>query len=112
MTLPAFFDAMPALDIPIPESVVSTYALRSETGLMVAFRFHQDFTLPPHSHGPQWGTVIAGEVTLTMNGETRRHGPGESYSIDAGVEHGVHVKAGTSAIDVFAEPDRYPLRVR
>jgi quercetin dioxygenase-like cupin family protein len=112
MNLPAFFDAMPALEVPFPETVVSTHALRSDAGLAVVFRFHQDATIPPHSHGPQWGTVLAGEVALTIDGETRRHGPGESYSIPAGVVHGVQVKAGTTAIDIFAEPDRYPLKPR
>ena len=112
MTLPTFFDAMPALDVPFPETVVSTHAIRSDAGLVVFFRFHQDFSLPPHFHGPQWGTVIAGEVALTTFGETRRFGPGETYDISAGVEHAVQVKAGSVVIDVFAEADRYPLKAR
>lgn len=111
-TLPAFFDAMPSLDVPFPETVVSTRAVRSEAGLVVFFHFHQDFSLPPHSHGPQWGTVVAGEVALTIDGQIRRHGPGMSYDIPAGVEHAVVVRAGTIAIDVFAEADRYALRNR
>jgi quercetin dioxygenase-like cupin family protein len=56
--------------------------------------------------------VLAGEVALTIAGETRRYGPGESYDIPAGVVHGVSIAAGTVAIDVFAEADRYPLRQR
>ena len=68
------------------------------------------FSLPPHAHGPQWGTVVAGEVALTIDGQTRRHGPGMSYDIPAGVEHGVAIKSGTIAIDVFAEADRYALK--
>jgi quercetin dioxygenase-like cupin family protein len=112
MTLPTFFDSMPALDLPFPESVVSSHAIRSEAGLAVIFRFHQDCRLPPHSHGPQWGIVIAGEVALTIDGATRRYGPGANYDIPAGVVHEVAVKAGTVALDVFAEPDRYLLKPR
>lgn len=112
MTLPAFFDAMPALDLPFPETVVSSHAIRSDAGLAVFFRFHQDCTLPPHSHGAQWGMVMAGEVALTIDGATRRYHPGQSYDIPAGVVHGVQVKSGTVALDVFAEPDRYPLKPR
>jgi quercetin dioxygenase-like cupin family protein len=112
MTLPAFFDAMPALDLPFPDSVVTTSAVRSDAGLVAFFRIHQDVSLPAHSHGPQWGTVVAGEVALTIDGETRRYGPGESYDIPAGVVHAVAIKAGTIAIDVFAEADRYPLKAR
>jgi quercetin dioxygenase-like cupin family protein len=112
MTLPAFIDAMPALDLPFPDSVVTSRAVRSDAGLVVFFQFHQDCRIPPHSHGPQWGTVVAGEVALTIDGQTRRTGPGGSYDIPAGVVHEVHVTAGTIAIDVFAEADRYPLRRR
>ena len=112
MTLPAFFDAMPALDVPFPEDVVSTYAIRSDAGLVAFFRFHRDMVLPPHSHGAQWGTVIAGEIVFTIGGQTRTYGPGDSYDIPAGVEHGARIRAGTLAVDVFAEADRYPLRAR
>lgn len=112
MRLPEFFHDMPALDLPFPETVVSSHAVRSDAGLVVFFRFHQDVTLPPHSHGPQWGTVIEGEVALTIDAVTRHYGPGQSYDIARGVEHAVAVKAGSVVIDVFAEPDRYPLRPR
>ena len=112
MTIPDFFKALPALDLPFPEEVVTTHAVRSDAGLVVFFHFHQDFSLPPHAHGPQRGTVVAGEVALTIDGQTRRHGPGVSYETAAGVEHAVAVTAGTVGIDVFADADRYPLKAR
>ncbi len=112
MKLPAFFDAMPALDIPFPEDVVSVRAVRSDAGLVAFFQFHKDMILPPHAHGPQWGTVVAGEIVFTIGGQTRTCGPGDSYDIPAGVEHGARISAGTLAIDVFAEPDRYALKPR
>ena len=108
--LPAFIDALPALDLPFPDSVVTSRAVRSERGLVVFFTFHEDFELPPHAHGPQWGTVVAGGIDFTIGGETRHYGPGDSYDIPGGVEHGARIAAGTTVIDVFAEPDRYPLR--
>ncbi|MEM9975701.1 MAG: cupin domain-containing protein [Pseudomonadota bacterium] len=110
MQLPPFLTDLPALDIPFPETAVSTNAMRSEHGLMVFFTFHEDVHLPPHSHGAQWGTVIAGSVTLTMNGETRTYRPGECYDIPAGAEHAVEVPAGTIAFDIFEEADRYALK--
>ncbi|HKL66083.1 MAG TPA: cupin domain-containing protein [Roseovarius sp.] len=99
-----------ALDLPFPEEVVQGRAIRSEQGLCVFFTFLQDMDLPPHSHGAQWGTVVEGEIEFTIGGETRRYGPGDSYDIGAGVEHGARIKAGTRVIDVFAEPDRYPVK--
>jgi quercetin dioxygenase-like cupin family protein len=112
MNLPAFFDTMPALDVPFPEDVVTTHALRSDAGLVVFFRFHKGMDLPLHSHGPHWGTVIAGEIVFTIGGETRTYGPGDSYDNPVGVEHSAMMRAGTVAVDVFAEADRYPLKAR
>ena len=44
--------------------------------------------LPVHSHPhEQAGTVISGELELTIGGETRRLRPGEPFVIPGGVEH-------------------------
>ena len=61
----------------------------------------------PHSHGEQWGIVVEGEMELTIGGETRRCGPGDSYHIPAGVMHGAKFLSHFRAIDVFADADRY-----
>ncbi|SFB71096.1 cupin domain-containing protein [Tropicimonas isoalkanivorans] len=110
MPLPNFLQALPALDIPFPESQVEAKAIRSDDALAVFFLFHTDFDLPPHAHKGQWGTVIEGEVTLTVDGQTRTYMPGQSYDIPAGAEHSARVKAGSIVIDVFEEADRYALK--
>jgi quercetin dioxygenase-like cupin family protein len=110
MDLPDFIRNLPPVDLPFPDSAVSTHALPSPHGLLVFFEFHRDFDIPPHAHGAQWGTVLEGWVELTIAGETRRYTPGMSYAIPAGVEHAVRLPAGAKAIDLFAEPDRYRLR--
>lgn len=110
MPLPSFLDDLPSLDLPFPAQVVSTNVVRSDTAMVVFFRFHQDVSLPPHSHKGQWGTVLEGALTLTMNGQTRTYGPGESYDIPSGTEHAVFVPAGSVVVDMFEEPDRYPLK--
>lgn len=110
MAFPNFFRAFPALDVPFPDDVVGTQAIRSDAGLVVFFTFHRDMTLPMHAHGAQWGTVVEGEITLTIGDDTRVCRPGEHYSIPAGIQHGAQIKAGTRVIDVFQEADRYPLR--
>lgn len=112
MHFPDFIMSLPALDLPFPEEVAQSRAIRSDEGLCVFFTFLQDMELPAHSHGAQWGSVVEGEIEFTIGGETRIYGPGDSYSIPAGIEHGALIKAGTRVIDVFAEPDRYPIRVR
>jgi quercetin dioxygenase-like cupin family protein len=110
MPWPDFIDAFPGLDTPFLSEVVSMRALRGPDGLAVFFTFHRDLEVPMHSHGPQWGVLIRGRAVLTIGGETRSYGPGETWDIRAGVVHGGHIAAGTELIDVFAEADRYPLR--
>lgn len=110
MKLPDFLMALPRLDVPFPEDVVESRAMRTDDALLIFFIFHKALDLPPHSHGAQWGTVLQGEVALTIDGETRVYRPGESYDIPAGTVHAVHVPAGSLVIDAFAEPDRYPLK--
>ncbi|MCB2137742.1 MAG: cupin domain-containing protein [Rhodobacteraceae bacterium] len=110
MPLPDFIRKMPSIDIPLDEETVSTNVIRSEAGLVVFFTFHKDVDLPPHSHKGQWGTVVKGAIELTIDGQTRRYRPGETYNIPSGMVHSVQVPAGTVVIDVFEEPDRYPLR--
>lgn len=110
MNFSDFIMDFPSVDVPFPEDVVQTRAIRSDAGLVIFFTFLKDMVLPPHSHKAQWGTVLEGEIEFTIGGETRTCGPGDSYSIPSGVEHGAHIKAGTKVIDVFEEPDRYPIK--
>ncbi len=63
--------------------------------------------IPPHSHGEQWGIVVEGEMELTIGGETKRYGPGDSYHVPAGVVHSAKFLTHFRAIDVFADVDRY-----
>lgn len=65
---------------------------------------------PNTATGRKWGTLVAGEITMTIARATRTMRPGDHWTIPAGLPHGVHIAAGSVAIDVFAEPDRYPLR--
>lgn len=110
MPFPDFIKAFPEVDIPFPADVVQTSAMRSDDGIVIFFTFLQDMEIPPHAHGAQWGTVIEGEIELTIAGETKIYRPGDSYSIPAHTEHGAKIKAGTRAIDVFEEADRYPIK--
>lgn len=110
MNYPEFIMNFPALDVPFSEDVVKTRAIQSDRGLVVFFTFEQDFEIPAHAHKAQWGTLIHGEIELTIGGVTKTFKPGESWDIPTGVEHRAVVKAGSLAIDVFEEADRYPVK--
>lgn len=105
MDYPPLITNLPQADVPIPGA--TAYLLRSPDGLLVWFHFAEDADLPFHSHDAQWGTVLAGEIELTIDGETRLYRPGDSYFVPAGVEHGARIAAGTQVIDFFAEVERY-----
>jgi quercetin dioxygenase-like cupin family protein len=60
--------------------------------------------LPAHSHPhEQAGTVISGELELTVGGETRRLKAGEPFIIPGGVEHSGRVgDIATRVMDIFS----------
>ncbi|WP_299866778.1 cupin domain-containing protein [uncultured Hoeflea sp.] len=110
MPYPNFIQDQPSLDIPFPEDAVSTSAVRSDGALVVFLHVHKDVEIPEHQHGAQWGTVVRGGLELTVDGRTRQCVPGDSWDIPAGTPHAAKLKAGSLVIDVFEEPDRYPLK--
>ena len=64
-------------------------------------------TVPPHSHGAQYGFVIEGEMRLTIGDETKLYKRGDSYYVPEGVVHSAEFKTFFRAMDFFAEPSRY-----
>lgn len=110
MDYPKFIQDLPGLDVPFPENVVQLHAVRSDGALVVYFTVLQDLEVPEHSHGPQWGAIFAGELELTISGETKTYRPGDTWDIPAGAPHAAKIRAGARLMDVFAEPDRYPLK--
>jgi quercetin dioxygenase-like cupin family protein len=110
MPISAFFDTLPMLDLPIPEDVVTSRAIASDQGLMAMFFIHKTVELPEHAHKGQWGTVIEGQLDLTVEGETTVYTPGMNYDIPSGARHSAVAHEGSAILDIFEEADRYPLR--
>jgi len=63
-----------------------------------------DAIVPEHRHpNEQLGMVISGDVTFTLDGETRHLGPGGTWRILSMKPHEVHAgPTGAVVIDVFA----------
>jgi len=110
MELPEIITRLPEVELPFPSTTVKTSVLQSDHGQLVFFQIFEDVVLPAHSHQGQWGTVLEGQVELTIDGVTRTHGPGSSYYVPAGAVHGARVPAGTKIIEFFEEPDRYRVK--
>ena len=110
MDFPEIITRLPQAELPIPPSKVKTHVLPSDRGQLVFFHVLEDVEIPPHSHKAQWGTVLEGEVEVTIGGETRLYKPGATYFIPSGVVHSAKARAGAKIMDFFEEPDRYRLR--
>jgi len=71
--------------------------------LMTEFRLLQGHTLPKHSHPhEQTGYLVSGHIALTIGDETHEVGPGDSWCIAGGVEHGAEVLQDSVAVEVFS----------
>ncbi len=104
----AWIQALP--EVQTPFDGLDGRLLSSPHGQAVFFRAEEEVEVPPHSHGAQWGIVVAGRLELTIDGEAGIYDPGDTYDIGAGQEHSAHLEKGSCVIDVFQDPDRYEAR--
>ena len=102
---PELIESLPDIDLDL--AGVRGKLLQGVDRQVVFFEIEPIGEIPMHRHGAQWGIVVEGEMELTIGGVTRRYGPGDSYFIPAGVEHGAKFLSRVRAIDVFADADRY-----
>ena len=102
---PEFIRSFPEVDIPLEG--VRGWLLSADRHQMVFFDISPTAVVPEHSHCAQWGMMIAGEMELTIGGETKVYRKGDSYFIPEGVNHGAKFLTQVNVIDVFDAPDRY-----
>jgi quercetin dioxygenase-like cupin family protein len=86
------------------------WLLQSDSGQVLFMEADVEVNVSEHSHGNQWGVVIAGEIDLTIGDETHRYTSGETYVIPSGTPHRAQIHAGFRAIDYFVDRDRYRAR--
>src|SRR3712207_7356262 len=68
--------------------------LASPHGQAVFFTAPEEFEVPAHAHGAQWGIVVTGRLHLTVDGEPGTYEPGDTYDIPSGAEHSARLEAG------------------
>jgi len=108
MAYPDLVTSLPLVDVSFPG--VTGWLLQGESRQAVFFRLAPGTVVPEHAHGAQWGFVVEGALDLTISGETKTYGPGESYFIAEGAVHGARCDKGALVLDVFADPGRYRAR--
>ena len=105
---PDFVRALPEADLPFEG--LRGWLLNSERGQLLFLETDAELEVTEHSHGNQWGIVVAGEMELTIGGETATFRQGDSYYIPAGTTHGATLRAGFRALDFFEDKDRYNVK--
>lgn len=101
---PDFIRACPAPDSPV---AMRAHIVPNDYMLPMFYEIDDEVHIPEHAHGAQWGVVLEGSMEMTIAGETRTYGRGDTYLVPAGVPHIAVIHAGYKGIDVFADPDRY-----
>lgn len=102
---PELFERLPEADAAF--NGIRMRLLRGPTASAIFVEARTAAVVPDHSHGAQWGIVVAGEMDLTIGGTTRTYRKGDEYTIPVGVVHAARLRPGTRVIDVFDDPDRY-----
>jgi quercetin dioxygenase-like cupin family protein len=76
--------------------------VHGDTTLMAQFRLEAGRTLPLHSHPhEQTGYLLSGRMSMSIGGVEHGFGPGDSWAIAGGVEHGAFIHETCLAIEVF-----------
>jgi quercetin dioxygenase-like cupin family protein len=74
-----------------------------ERTLMTEFVLGRGSTLPAHSHPyEQTGYLVTGRIRLRIGGQEHDAGPGDSWCIPSGVQHGAQILDDSVAVEVFA----------
>ena len=104
---PDFIDALPVPESPVP---MTARIVPSEHVLTMFYSVPDDVEIPEHAHGAQWGVVLEGEMSMTIDGSEHVYRRGDTYYVPPGAVHLTRITAGYRGIDVFADARRYEPR--
>ncbi|MFQ5769409.1 MAG: cupin domain-containing protein [bacterium] len=102
---PEFIRNLPEADLPIDKVV--GYLFQGTHGQICFFDFEPGTVVPAHAHGNQWGVVLDGAFSLTIDGKTKIMHKGDSYYIPADMSHSAIFDQSCKVLDFFEETDRY-----
>jgi len=96
-----FFNAN---DFPIKDVLpgIRVGSVRLENLMLTHFTFKAGAVVPVHSHRhEQISLLIEGEMEFTLEGETRRIGPGEGCAVPPNAKHSVLAITDSKVIDCW-----------
>ncbi|MFH1212911.1 MAG: cupin domain-containing protein [Candidatus Neomarinimicrobiota bacterium] len=105
---PGVITSLPPADIPIDG--LSSYLVQGKDSQIIFMSFEKEAMVGVHTHAAQWCVVLDGQIELTVDGQKRVYGKGETYFIPANVPHGAKIFAGYKDVTLFGQKDRYKER--
>jgi quercetin dioxygenase-like cupin family protein len=105
---PPAITSFPEADIPIKG--VHAFISQGPDHQILFMEFSEYVILPEHSHGAQWGVVLAGKIELVIGGVKHSFTKGQRFFIPAGIKHSARIHAGYADITFFDEKDRYRVK--
>jgi quercetin dioxygenase-like cupin family protein len=74
-----------------------------EKTLMAKFRLQKGGTIPRHAHPhEQTGYLLEGRLRFIVGADAHEVGPGDSWCIAGGIEHGVEVLEDAAVLEAFS----------
>ncbi|HPF36662.1 MAG TPA: cupin domain-containing protein [Candidatus Krumholzibacteria bacterium] len=102
---PSEIQALPQVAVPV--AGVTGHTMKNHEKQVYFLRFEEGTSVPDHSHGAQWGYLVAGEMTLEIEGRTELFEAGDVYYIPARKKHRAVFSRVSYVIDMSDELDRY-----
>jgi quercetin dioxygenase-like cupin family protein len=88
--------------LPVYDGRFDAYKLAAEGADVLLASYKAGTQIPEHQHDTDnYGVIIRGELILTMNGQTTRHGCGDWYHVPAFVPHSAAFEQETDEIEFW-----------
>jgi len=108
MNFPDLITGLPEADIPFKG--VKGWILQGDDKQIVFMDIAPIGKVDEHSHSAQFGVLLDGEMSLTVNGKTTRYKKGDSYFIPEHALHSAVFHTQVKVMDMFNEKERYKVK--
>ena len=88
--------------LPLFDGRFDAYKLEAEKSDVLFASYPAGTTIAPHRHDTDnYGVITKGELVLTLDGKTTRHGVGDWYHVPAQAEHAALFEQETDEIEFW-----------